>query len=248
MTISKTYRLLRFPAVSAVLVAFAAACGGSGAPAKDVNATPGEQQQSEHLTRLPTLQSEVGALDPDQVDKAFSDAMPQLKRCFKEGAKRVEFISGSANFFVKVDGSGRIVHAHLEQSSLGDRETEKCMLGALGNRSWPKPQAGETGFFRKSLDFDSSGDTRPPAELSGDFVAKALEEGDTPGRIRECKNGSSGRFNATMYVDTDGHVLAAGMAPPDEQGEAAVDCLVAALKNGTFPSPGSWPAKVTFGL
>jgi hypothetical protein len=38
------------------------------------------------------------------------------------------------------------------------------------------------------------------------------------------------------------------MAPPDEQGEDAVDCIVDVLKQAKFPSPGSWPAKVTFTL
>ena len=59
---------------------------------------------------------------------------------------------------------------------------------------------------------------------------------------------AGGNFEATMYVSTDGSVLAVGVTPPDEGGEDAVDCLVSTLKQATFPSPGSWPAKVTFAL
>jgi hypothetical protein len=51
-----------------------------------------------------------------------------------------------------------------------------------------------------------------------------------------------------MYVATDGSVLAASVTPPSEEGEEAVDCLVSTLKDASFPSPGSWPAKITFAL
>ena len=72
--------------------------------------------------------------------------------------------------------------------------------------------------------------------------------GKLSGKISSCKNGSGGNFEATMYVSTDGSVLAVGVTPPDEPGVEDVDCLVSALKQATFPSPGSWPAKVTFAL
>jgi hypothetical protein len=39
-----------------------------------------------------------------------------------------------------------------------------------------------------------------------------------------------------------------GIASSDESGEKAADCLVDLLKGAKFPSPGSWPAKVTFSL
>jgi hypothetical protein len=51
-----------------------------------------------------------------------------------------------------------------------------------------------------------------------------------------------------MYVDTSGKVLAVGVTPPDESGEESVDCLVGVLKDAKMPSPGSWPAKVSFQL
>jgi hypothetical protein len=66
--------------------------------------------------------------------------------------------------------------------------------------------------------------------------------------IADCKSGTSGGFTATMYIDTDGNPIGVGVTPPDQGGEQAVDCLVDLLKGETYPSPGSWPAKVTFTL
>ena len=46
---------------------------------------------------------------------------------------------------------------------------------------------------------------------------------------RKCIRGIRGEFLATAYVAADGRVLAAGVAPPDEKGETASDCISDAL-------------------
>ena len=120
------------------------------------------------------------------------------------------------------------------------------MLDVLRSKKWPKPVGGEHGLARKSFEFDPPNDVRPPTDWDGEQLEKTLAK--LRGKIRSCKNGSGGNFEATMYVSTDGSVLAVGVTPPDENGEEAVDCLVSTLKDATFPSPGSWPAKVTFAL
>ena len=55
-------------------------------------------------------------------------------------------------------------------------------------------------------------------------------------------------MTATVYVDPDGGALTAGVASSDDSGEEAADCVVGVLKDAKYPSPGSWPAKVTFEL
>jgi hypothetical protein len=67
-------------------------------------------------------------------------------------------------------------------------------------------------------------------------------------KFDDCRRGSSGQFEATAYVSAQGDVIAASVTPPDGSGEAAVDCLVDTLRGASFPSPGSWAAKVTFTL
>ena len=148
-------------------------------------------------------------------------------------------------FFVKIDASGRADGAYLEKSTLGDRDTEKCMLRALRSRSWPKPVGGEHGLARKSFDFDPPNDVRAPAGYDHGHLDKGLEK--ISSKLASCK-GAKGAYEATIYVATDGSVLAASVTPPNEDGEESVDCLVSTLKSASFPSPGSWPAKVTFTL
>ncbi len=226
------------------LVVLVSACGGGGdtPPAKTADDT--EAPSEEHKSGA-DVSAEIGGLDEDKVDEAFSKSLGSLQKCLAAGAQRVEFLGGSVSFFLKIDGSGTVDHAHLEQSTIGDRDTEKCMIDALRKRSWPKPVGGEHGLARKSFDFDPPNDVRPPTEWSSSEVEKGLSK--VSSKLHDCNHGKSG-FSATLYVGTDGNVLAVGATPPDEAGEDAVDCIVDALKSASFPSPGSWPAKVTLQL
>ncbi len=147
---------------------------------------------------------------------------------------------------MKIGAGGRVEHAHLERSTLGERETETCMLGVVRHQSWPAPVGGQHGVAKKGFDFDPPNDVRAPEAWDGDRVAGTLR--GLQSRIRSCRDGAAGSFAATLYVGTDGTSLGVGIAPPDEAGEAAVDCLVGVLSGARYPAPGSWPAKVSFEL
>ena len=237
-------RLSSLLGVACATLAFASlpACGGNE-PAPQVPA-PAVEAQDDTSNRVSTS-SEIGGLNEEKVDKTFQRALTDIQRCLDDGAKRVEFIGGSVAFFLKIDAQGKVDHAHLEKSTLGDRDTEKCMLDALRARKWPKPVGGEHGLARKSFDFDPPNDVRAPADYDEEHLNKGL--GKISDKLASCK-GSKGSYEATMYVATDGSVLSASVTPPNEDGENSVDCLVSTLKSASFPSPGSWPAKVTFTL
>lgn len=231
-------------AIACAAAACAAACGGAETPpAQSPGAGPGESSHRPARSGM-TAESEIGALDPDRVNRIFSDSLGHLQQCLHSGASRVEFLGGQIAFFIKVGADGRLLHAHAEQSTLGDRETEKCMLDALKSRRWPPPEGGHVGLAQTSFDFDMPNDVRPPTPWDGSEIGEAV--GALSAELNQCKQGTPGAFVATMYVDTEGTALAVGIAPPSEEGEPAVDCLAEVLKSATYPSPGSWPAKVTF--
>jgi hypothetical protein len=231
--------------VASVVLAIAAvqACGGSEPAAK----APEPVAEADDDRPSPvSMSAEIGGLNEEKVDKTFQGALPDFQRCLDDGSKRVEFLGGSVSFFVKIDVHGKADQAYLEKSTLGDRETEKCLLDSLRDKRWPKPVGGMHGLARKSFDFDPPNDVRAPTDWSRERVSEAVSR--LSRKVSACKKGDRGAFEATVYVATDGTVLAAGVTPPDEAGESDVDCLVDALKGATLPSPGSWPAKVTFSL
>jgi hypothetical protein len=121
------------------------------------------------------------------------------------------------------------------------------MLDALGRAPWPKPDGGDAEV-RKPFAFEA-GDAREPTAWSADKMQAALAKHD--GDVKKCKEGVSGSFRVTAYVEPDGKegkATAVGVAPPNKEGEAKVDCIVDAVKSWKLPSPGSYAAKVSFSL
>ncbi|MFZ5894432.1 MAG: AgmX/PglI C-terminal domain-containing protein [Myxococcota bacterium] len=236
--------------VSLALLVFGAvcvsACGGDEKPPPKTQVEAGAPKTEGNGLRGIRTSSEIGGMNEEQVDATFKSALASLERCLNRGTERIEFLGGSVSFFIKVNSDGKVSESYLEKSTLGDRETEKCMLSTLRNRSWPKPVGGMHGLARKSFDFDPPNDVRPPLEWDSEHIKSALKK--LSDKLDECRDGNAGTFEATAYVSTEGSVLAAGVTPPNQAGESAVDCMVEAIRGASFPSPGSWPAKVSFSL
>ena len=190
------------------------------------------------------MSGQLGSLDERKVDETFNRLMPKFRACLAQGASRMEFIGGHVRFFVRIGLDGNAKWAYLSESSIGDRDTERCMLGAAKSTRWPLPLEGE-GQAQKGFDFEPSPDVREAVSWGPERVSKPLASARP--KLGRCSEGAHGKYRATVYVQTDGTAMSAGVTPPDERGEtAAVDCMVDVIRAMKFPSPGSWPAKVTF--
>lgn len=237
----------RLPIASPLAAALSFAivsCGATEPPPKAAAPeAPKPVARTKPKPRL-SISGQLGSLDQGKVDEAFNRLMPKFGDCLSQGASRVEFIGGHVKFFVRIALDGTAKWAYLSESTIGDRDTERCMLVAAKSARWPVPLEGE-GQAQKAFDFDPSPDVRDAIPWATDRVAKALTTARA--KLGQCTQGAPGRYHATVYVQTNGTTLSAGVAPPNERGESGgVDCLVDVLKGMKFPSPGSWPAKVTF--
>jgi len=222
-----------------------AGCGASTPPPK-----PAEVAHEAPKAKPPPLsmKSELGSVDPGAVKKAFHALEDKFTDCQKRGIERIEVLAGSVKFFLRIGEDGTAKWVYLEDTDLGDRATEKCLVDtAMGGR-WPKPDGGEAeAHYGMELPLQS---TRPPNDWGSEKVAATLaKHGEA---IERCKGDSSdahGSFRATMYVGAGGRVLAAGVATPGKDDDEKADCLAKALlKLHGLPSPGSWPAKVSLSL
>ena len=226
-----------------VVVVAGVACGGAP-PAKEPEAA---HEEGPTLEKRPALKvkSELGSVDPGAVKRAFGALDDKFMGCQKRALDRIEVLSGSVKFFVRIGEDGAARWTYLEGSELGDRETEKCLLDAVMSARWPKPDGGDAeARYGMELPLQS---TRPASEWSSDKVARALgKNGDA---LDRCKAGASASFHATMYVGPGGKVLGAGVATSAKDGAEHIDCLADVLRTMKgLPSPGSWPAKVDFAL
>lgn len=242
---------LRYAMKSAIFVAFATAGSialGCAAQqeTKPVDVALEEKRSERDSTDSIGATAEVGALPEEQSVYAFEESFDGIKRCFSKGASRIEFLGGKISLQVWVTDEGKVNTVFAPQSTLGDRDTERCMFEAVKGAPWPKSVGGPIAMAENSFVFEMTGDVRAPVDWAEDQVQTALE--DNQERISECKSGSADKFLATVYVDTNGSALSVGMAAPDRSQEAHTDCLVQVLAEAKYPPPGSWPAKVSFYL
>jgi hypothetical protein len=227
----------------AVFCTLLGACGGEPPP----KAPEAAQEQAPPPEKKPALKmkSELGSVDPGAVKQAFGKLDEKFMGCQKQALGRVEVLSGSVKFFLRIGEDGAARWTYLEASDLGDRATEKCLLDTVMGAQWPRPDGGDAeAHYGMELPLQS---TRPPSDWSPDKVAQALgKHGDA---IDKCKAGAGASFHATMYVGPGGKVIAAGVAASAKDSEDQADCLAGVLtKMKGLPSPGSWPAKVGFDL
>ncbi len=243
-----------------------AACGGSTPPPK----TEEPVQQSQKPTGpVPVVQQELGSIDERAVMQTFNKLQGQLGKCQAQGRDRVEYLSGDVKVFLRIDANGKVRYGYFEESSLGDRATEKCMLDVFTAAQWPKPIGGEAEV-RNGFGFDPGGE-RQPAAWGPEKVMVAIDDAkDVKKELAKCK--ATG-VKITAYVvhdegdDKDEHpakkkgpapkkdekkhggkFTAIGVSAPNKDAAEKVDCVLDALKDLKLPSPGSYAAKVSFTL
>jgi hypothetical protein len=228
---------------------FILACGGSPTPVESAHDgdTPAPTQQAASGGG-PQVSQELGSIDQRQVEVAFDHLQGKIQSCFKAGLGRIEYLDGDVSVFLRVGQDGRVKYGYFEDSTVGDRDTEKCLLDVLSAADWPKPQGGEAEV-RNKFGFDAPGDVRAPTDWNGDRIAEAL--GKAQGDIAKCKAGVSGAFKGAAYIQPDGKkgkVQAVGLASPSKDGVDKIDCLIGVVQSLKVPSPGSYAAKVSFSL
>jgi len=228
---------------SLFLIGTAMGCGGAEPPPK--LAEPAREPPQKAVPLFAKTSQELGGVDPKAVKSAFSTLNDRFMDCQKRALDRVELVAGNVKFFLRISSDGSAKWAYLEDSEIGDRQTEKCLVDVVMGGRWPKPDAGDAEVrYAMELPLQAA---RPPADWSPDKIAGAL--GRNGEAIDKCKVGAGSTFRATMYVGPGGKVLSAGVAMSSKDGEENANCLAKALvKMKGLPSPGSWPAKVTFPL
>jgi hypothetical protein len=225
------------------LVSAAVGCGGSEPPPKQ--AEPVNEPPERTVPLVAKTSQELGGVDPNAVKRAFSALNDRYMACQKRAIDRLELVAGNVKFFLRIGADGSAKWAYLEESEIGDRDTEKCLVAVVMGARWPKPDAGDAEVrYGMELPLQAA---RAPSDWSPDKVAGAL--GRSGEAIGKCKAGAGTSFRATMYVGPGGRVLSAGVAMSSKDAEENANCLARALvKMKGLPSPGSWPAKVSFSL
>jgi hypothetical protein len=183
------------------------------------------------------MESEIGGLNEDAMDAAFNSL--DVTRCVEQHSVSLDQLGGELKLKLRIDKKGSARWAYLSRSTLGDRDAEKCVLDLVKAKSWPRPLGGE-GLAEKEFTID------PRAEpVSLDERRTMPQVAQARAEAGKCRRGVPGSFFATVYLQPDGKVLAAGVSVPSEKGEDVADCVVEAVRKVRFRGTPK-PAKLSF--
>ena len=237
-----------FSLAAGVGFALIAGCGGAAKPAELPDVPVQTVAPATVSRKAPQVMQELGSIEPRDVDAAFRVIQGELLECQKRGARRLEYLAGEVKFFIRINHEGQAKYVLLEESTLGDLETESCMRAVVMKGHWPKPVAGEDAEAHKGFGFDVL-DAREPSAWGPEKAVTPLAAQDKA--IKACLAGTKASFKVTLYVvpnGKDGRVEAAGVATANHEGEAKSECVHGAVMKLRFPSPGSYAAKLSFSL
>ena len=214
------------PSLVLILATGWAGCGGGETPPPR-HAAVAEPEPVEVVEHGGPSQydAEIGGLSQDEIESELRTVEPKLVACVNEAATSMSYVGGRASLKMRVDREGGVRWAYLKETTLGDRDVERCVLGVVKNRTWPRPKSGE-GLAETSFDVEAA---NPPPLLTTRTSSRLAERASAA--TRKCRKGVKGAFTATAYFGARGEVLSVGVAPPDERGEPAVDCVADALKD-----------------
>lgn len=232
--------------IAAAIIALVALAGCGGPDEAETAAdTPEETSGQERAVQESDgaqIEGLMGTISPDAVERGMEARMGRFLRCFQQRHGALEVLGGSIElaFRVRVDGS--VLWVHPRASTIGDRETERCILQAAQGTRFQPPRGGEAEFSYP-LTLDTPPDVRPPLNWDASRVAEHVER--SRGEIVDC---GPGPYTLTLYIAPGGQVLAAGAATPDPERAGDLDCVARVVAGWSMPDPGSYPAKVTFSL
>ena len=192
------------------VTAFIVGCGSAPPPPPDQPKTDGDNTAKRPSGPTPQVEQELGSIDQRAVERKFGALQGEFEKCHQQGRDRVEYMSGDVKIFMRVGKDGKVRYSYFEESTLGDRDTEKCILDVLGRASWPQPQGGEAEV-RNGFGWGPGGE-RAPTPWGPEKVIGALDDAkDVKKDVQKCKAGMKGDFIVTAYVEHD------DSAPVDEK-------------------------------
>ena len=216
------------------------------------------------------MTQELGSIDDGAIQAVFIKIGDQLEVCHAQGRARVGVLAGDVTVFMRIDAQGHARYDYLQASTLGDRDTEKCILDLLIQTPWPAPVGGEAEVTHN---FGwSAGSEKPPLLWESNKVTDAIDASTSAKHsLDQCKR-SVNAMQLTGYVSAGapsssaaptkktkaksrkksgkskgqklGHFRALGAASSTKDVADQIDCVIGALKDLPLPSPGSSTAKI----
>lgn len=192
-----------------------------------------------------SIEGQLGTLPQPRVRAALHAAEAQLTACFTQRLEAIPCLSGRVGFKIRVGTDGAVRWVMPTATTMGDRDTERCMQHALARVEFGRPCGGEAEITW-AMELDGGPDARPATVWPPSRLDALLRQ--RRAALAACRNGSTAALAVTLYAAPDASVAAAGVSIPEPQAEEAAECVLREVRAWRLPSPGSWYARATVNI
>ncbi len=240
-------------AMTSAVVWTLTSCGGAHTPAAEAPTTPPQVRTEPVVLEAPqrggcgamggmTVEGQLGSLAPSGVSRVLRAATDDLAGCYRRRVATLPFLAGRIDLKIRVGTDGAVRWALPTVSSLGDRETERCMMDRARTLRFDPPCGGEAEVTFP-MELAAGEDARPATEWASARMETTVRQHRTA--LARCRGSVTSAITLTVYAGMDGRVVSAGASVPDDGALPSVDCILHEVTTWRLPLPGSWYARAT---
>ncbi|MEZ4407264.1 MAG: AgmX/PglI C-terminal domain-containing protein [Polyangiales bacterium] len=192
-----------------------------------------------------TIEGQLGTIAQANVRRVLRDAEETLHGCYTARLGDLPWLGGRVALRIRVGEDGAVRWAVPTESTMGDRETERCLIDRARALRFDAPCGGEAEVTW-SMEGDAGPDARPPVELPPSRFAATLRQ--RRAALTACRAGDTSPLQVYVTVAPDGSVAAAGAGAASPEALERTDCVVREVRGWRLPSPGSWYARAVVSI
>ncbi len=222
-----------------------------------------------------TMSGTLGTIAEADITQAFRRRWPDVTRCSQQAQARQHYLTGTIELRLRVGRDGVPIRAYIERSTLGNYETERCVLEIARAVTFPPPHGGPEAEFSFPIEVRPRASSPYVVAWEEARVAPSLEKnrkdvgicrGD-PAPAAPKKKGARPKvvkaekqvvrptrvelpanLALTMYIAPGGRVASAGLAAAGPIDDTFATCLMGKAKAWKLDDPRSQIAKLTVGV
>ena len=148
----------------------AGGCGGGGGSADDEELAEQEQSSGDEVEQAAdedesvAIEGLMGTISADAVDMAMQSRMSRFGGCFEQRWDDLDVLGGRILMAFRIRTDGSVLWVYPKESSVGDRETERCILDIAARIRFRRPRGGEAEF-EYPLELDTPSGRAPSRHL-----------------------------------------------------------------------------------
>jgi hypothetical protein len=173
------------------------------------------------------VDSELGVMDTADVEDTLQARFDDVRACYERAGKAREYAGGRVVLHFLVDGTGHAEDVWVVESTLGNFEVERCLVGVGRSVVFPAPSGHKATTFDYPVEFRSTNEVAV-LDIAGLKIDRDLAT-FLP-QLASCGPLSREPVNAIIYIDPTGFPGSVGLAVGSALDESAGQCVVRTIQ------------------